>query len=43
MLKKLILKWGLLTSGATLAAATVGGCDEVTQLIEQLLGTVGGA
>ena len=43
MFKKLIVKWGLLTSGATLAAATVGGCEEVSQLIEQLLGTVTGA
>ncbi len=43
MFKKLMLKWGLLASGATLAAVTVPGCDQVTQLIEQLLGTITGA
>lgn len=43
MTKKLMLKWSALMSGATVAAATVPGCDQITQLIEQLLGTVGGA
>jgi hypothetical protein len=43
MFKKLIAKWSLLASGAALAAVTVPGCEEITQLIEQLLGTVTGA
>jgi hypothetical protein len=42
MSMKLFLKWSALLSGATVAAVAVPGCDTVTQLIEQLLGSVTG-
>lgn len=42
MLKKRLAKWSLLIAGTTLPAV-IPGCDVLTDIIDQLLGGVGGA
>ncbi len=40
-MKKRIVKWSMLLASTAFAVTAVQGCD-VTQLIQQLLGTIGG-